>query len=92
MGRDEMGGTWNLLHREALLQCLVDIARDAPLNRKLVDIHVLFFPEAAAGGGPTDVLLETNFATAMDYIVNDTYWDENGDWSEAARIVIDPSY
>jgi len=33
-----------------------------------------------------EVLLDGYFGTVLEYVVEDIYWDENGDWADAVRV------
>lgn len=81
---------WNLVHRESLLQQLADALKQHE-NRKpgasaprVTDLKVTIFV------GKRKKVEIFGLALALDYLVNDIYWDdENGDWSHADRLTVE---
>ncbi len=61
---------------------LSDIARKLPTSVRvtLACIEVAFYVN-----GEGEPRVTTDLATALGYLANDTYWNENGDWCDADR-------
>jgi len=83
---------WNLKHREDLLIALADelkrreqVMESDPggPGRRCLDLCYLKVRFLDAAG---EMLLDVYYVTALLYVVNDTYWNENGDWSDACRL------
>ena len=36
-----------------------------------------------------EVVLRTNVPTALDYLANDIYWNENNNWTDATHAVVE---
>lgn len=84
-----------LQHREPLLLGLLEVLRERDRRRQRSDatlgkVHLsmdLDHIDVRLTDEDGDVLLETCWLTAFDYVINDLYWNENGDWSEASKVV-----
>ena len=72
---------WNLKHREQLLSDLA--AKTRTRTERLINIRVRLTHKQL-------VIKEfLGFGAALDALVNDLYWDEEGNWSEADGLLID---
>lgn len=60
---------------EGLLQ---NIAAGLNLHSKLGNLEVVFYEN-------NKEVLCTNVQTALDYLANDIYWNEDNDWSQATH-------
>lgn len=76
---------WNLVHRESLLQQLVDgLKKHEAAGRKLSGLKVTFWSHAG------EKLVEIfSLGVALGYLVNDIYWDETCDWRYANRLTVE---
>ena len=72
-------------HREALLSCLTEElsrrVRDHDFGEVRVESITAHFID-----DEDCTLTTTGFVTALDYVVNNVYWGDDGDWSEAVKI------
>lgn len=66
---------WKIKNRETLLQNIA-----AGLNHRktscLVHLEAVFYEDG-------EVVMKRDVPTALDYLANDIYWDEDSDWSNA---------
>lgn len=70
-------------NREKLLQDITDgLKRHAFVKLGCLEVHLYSEDE--------ECLLEAYVHTALDFIINDIYYDENSNWSEAtsAKVVV----
>lgn len=68
---------YKIVNREVLLQNISDgLAYKG--NRRIGDVEVVFLQ------GEQELLC-TGVAEAINYLVNDTYWNEDSNWSEADK-------
>jgi len=82
-----------LAHAPKLLQDIVDGLKDLEQEEQrkqaaCVPFHPIQFAHIGVtfyeGGGDTgDVVWDGSLATALDFISNDTYWDEERNWAGA---------
>ena len=63
-------------NKDKLLQDIADGLKDQG-RHQLANLEVVFYVEEASYSFPV--------AVAIDNIVNDIYWDERGNWSDADR-------
>lgn len=79
----------NIENREKLLQGIADdliaLHRKHPGRYKVDDLEVAFFDDAE--DGPLELWVGS-VGQAIDYIVNDIYCDERGDWSQATSAIV----
>ena len=77
--------TRKLVHREALLQNIADGVSQLQSrgSTMLHSVGVKLYDEEGLE------VCSASLGTILDYIVNDTYWDEGGNWSQATRAEVD---
>ena len=61
--------------KNTLLQNIAD-GLNKYQSRKIIDLEVQFFVD-------NELVMTRDVPTALNYLVNDIYWDEDNDWSDA---------
>ncbi len=61
--------------KNTLLQNIAD-GLNKYQSRKIIDLEVQFFVDKK-------LVMTRDVPTALNYLVNDIYWDEDNDWSDA---------
>ncbi|KKN03883.1 hypothetical protein LCGC14_1103130 [marine sediment metagenome] len=61
--------------KNTLLQNIAD-GLNKYQSRKIIDLEVQFFVDK-------ELVMTRDVPTALNYLVNDIYWDEDNDWSDA---------
>jgi hypothetical protein len=77
-----------LVHREDLL---ADLAYLAERHLKLAKTRDLASVEVELVDTEGEVVLETDFGTALHYVVGCLYWNEESDWRHANHIRVSKS-
>lgn len=78
------GPMFNLKHRDELLSDLSNGLKAAAVSIGGVNMHRL----SALIMRDADILVKMNFVQALDYVVNDIYWNEECNWSEANQAIV----
>lgn len=71
----------HIQHHFKLLQNIADGLQQHH-NVRVHDLQVRLYLDE-------EVVKVMDVPTALDYLANDTHWDESGNWSEASRAVVD---
>lgn len=73
----------SIKHPAKLLQGIAD-GLQKHHNTRVHDLLVRFYDDNK------DTVLVRDLPTALDYLANDTHWDEEGDWSDAVSASVGP--
>lgn len=74
---------YHLKHRDSLFNDIVMGLKNLAPNVRMTSVRVRFFVE------DMEVKEILGLNEALDILSRDTYWDEEGNWSEATRAEVD---